>query len=43
MVLNESMLRKAIVYNKIVEGVGVCKFGNQWAAAMKGEYGEPRI
>ena len=42
--LNESTLRKAISYGKLVEGVDVCKFGKQWvvsAEAMKREYGEP--
>ena len=44
--LNESTLRKAISYGKLVEGIDVCKFGKQWIvsmAAMKREYGEPRI
>ena len=44
--LNESTLRKAIAYEKLVEGVDICKFGKQWVvsmAAMKREYGEPRI
>ena len=44
--LNESTLRKAITYGKLVEGVDVCKFGKQWVvsmAAMKREYGEPRV
>ncbi len=44
--LNESTLRKAISYGKLVEGVDVCKFGKQWvvsAEAMKREYGEPRL
>ena len=44
--LNESTLRKAISYGKLVEGVAVCKFGKQWvvsAEAMKREYGEPRL
>lgn len=44
--LNESTLRKAIAYGKLVDGVGVCKFGKQWIVsmeAMKREYGEPRI
>ena len=43
--LNESTLRKAIVYGKLVNGVDVCKFGKQWivsAESMKREYGEPR-
>ncbi len=42
--LNESTLRKAIAYGKLVEGVDVCKFGKQWIVsidAMKREYGEP--
>ena len=42
--LNESTLRKAITYGKLVNGVDVCKFGKQWVisiAAMKREYGEP--
>lgn len=40
--LNESTLRKAIAYGKLVNGVDVCKFGKQWvvsAVAMKREYG----
>ena len=40
--LNESTLRKAISYGKLVNGVDVCKFGKQWvvsAKAMKREYG----
>ena len=40
--LNESTLRKAIAYGKLVNGVDVCKFGKQWVisiAAMKREYG----
>ena len=40
--LNESTLRKAITYGKLVNGVDVCKFGKQWVvsvAAMKREYG----
>ena len=42
--LNESTLRKAIAYGKLVNGVDVCKFGKQWIVsmeAMKREYGEP--
>ena len=42
--LNESTLRKAIAYGKLVSGVDVCKFGKQWVvsmAAMRREYGEP--
>lgn len=41
--LNESTLRKAIAYGKLVNGVDVCKFGKQWVVsvdAMKREYGE---
>ena len=44
--LNESTLRKAISYGKLIEGVDVCKFGKQWVVstdAMRREYGEPRI
>ncbi len=40
--LNESTLRKAISYGKLVNGVDVCKFGKQWVVsidAMKREYG----
>ncbi len=40
--LNDSTLRKAIIYGKLVNGVDVCKFGKQWvisAEAMKREYG----
>lgn len=43
--LNESTLRKAIAYGKLVNGVDVCKFGKQWVIsidAMRREYGEPR-
>ena len=42
--LNESTLRKAISYGKLVNGVDVCKFGKQWVIsmeAMRREYGEP--
>lgn len=41
--LNESTLRKAITYRKLINGVDVCKFGKQWVvsvSAMKREYGE---
>ncbi len=44
--LNESTLRKAITYGKLIEGIDVCKFGKQWvvsAKAMRREYGEPRV
>ena len=40
--LNESTLRKAITYGKLVNGVDVCKFGKQWVVsveAMKRDYG----
>jgi hypothetical protein len=43
--LNESTLRKAISYGKLVNGVDACKYGNQWVIsmeAMKREYGQPR-
>lgn len=42
--LNESTLRKAISYGKLINGIDVCKFGKQWVvsmAAMRREYGEP--
>ena len=44
--LNESTLRKAIEYGKLVNGVDACKFGKQWVIsmeAMKREYGEPKV
>lgn len=44
--LNESTLRKAIAYGKLVNGVDVCKFGKQWVVsvdAMKREYGNGRM
>lgn len=40
--LNESTLRKAVAYGKLVNGIDVCKFGKQWVVsleAMKREYG----
>lgn len=40
--LNESTLRKAITYGKLVNGIDACKFGKQWVVsidAMKREYG----
>ena len=43
--LNESTLRKAIAYGKLVNGVDACKYGKQWVIsmdAMKREYGEPK-
>ncbi len=42
--LNESSLRKAIEYGKLVVGSDVKKFGKQWIVtydAMKREYGSP--
>lgn len=42
--LNESTLRKAIAYGKLVSGVDVCKYGKQWVVAVSSmirEYGEP--
>lgn len=42
--LNESTLRKAVAYKKLVEGVNALKFGKQWivaGAAMEREYGDP--
>ena len=43
--LNESTLRKAIAYGKLINGVDAYKFGKQWvvsAAAMQREYGNAR-
>ncbi|HBZ78021.1 MAG TPA: DUF2442 domain-containing protein [Clostridiales bacterium] len=43
--LNESTLRKAITYGKLVNGVDACKYGKQWVIsteAMLREYGEPK-
>lgn len=43
--LNESTLRKAIAYGKLINGQDVCKFGKQWVIssdAMKREYGVPK-
>lgn len=43
--LNESTLRKAVSYGKLVDGIDVCKFGKQWVvtiSAMEREYG-PRV
>ncbi|MBP5633126.1 MAG: DUF2442 domain-containing protein [Clostridia bacterium] len=43
--LNESTLRKAIAYGKLVNGVDACKYGKQWVIsteAMKREYGAPK-
>jgi len=44
--LNESTLRKAIAYGKLINGIDVCKFGKQWVVsshAMRREYGEPKV
>lgn len=43
--LNESTLRKAISYGKLVDGVDACKYGRQWVIsidAMIREYGNPK-
>lgn len=43
--LNESTLRKAIIYGKLINGIDVCKFGKQWVvsiSAMEREYGTPK-
>lgn len=42
--LNESTLRKAIAYGKLINGIDVCKFGKQWVISsdsMIREYGSP--
>lgn len=42
--LNESTLRKAVAYGKLVNGIDVRKYGKQWivsVAAMQREYGIP--
>ena len=42
--LNESTLRKAVAYGKIVPGVDARKYGKQWIVdrdAMLREYGNP--
>lgn len=44
--LNESTLRKAIVYGKLKQGIDVCKYGKQWVVtieAMNREYGKAKI
>ena len=44
--LNESTLRKAISYGKLVNGIDACKYGKQWVIsteAMKREYGDPKV
>lgn len=43
--LNESTLRKAIAYRKLMNGIDVCKFWKQWViskSAMEREYGLPK-
>lgn len=43
--LNESTLRKAVSYGKLIEGIDVCKFGKQWVILMNSmirEYGNPK-
>ena len=43
--LNESTLRKAISYGKLINGVDACKYGKQWVVsteAMRREYGQPK-
>ena len=42
--LNESTLRKALVYGKLKAGIDCCKYGKQWVIteeAMIREYGKP--
>lgn len=43
--LNESTLRKAISYGKLINGIDVCKYGKQWIVSIKSmerEYGIPK-
>lgn len=43
--LNESTLRKAVAYGKLINGIDVCKYGKQWVVsikAMEREYGIPK-
>ncbi|HEX3018533.1 MAG TPA: helix-turn-helix domain-containing protein [Caproicibacter sp.] len=43
--LNESTLRKAVSYGKLIEGIDVKKFGKQWIIteeAMTRLYGNPK-
>ena len=43
--LNESTLRKAITYGKLIKGIDACKYGKQWVIsteAMIREYGAPK-
>ena len=40
--LNESTLRKAVSYGKLIDGIDVSKYGKEWVATMKAmerEYG----
>lgn len=42
--LNESTLRKAISYGRLINGIDVCKYGKQWvisADSMRRLYGDP--
>ena len=42
--LNESTLRKAVAYGKLVPGKDVCNMGKQWIItreALEREYGDP--
>jgi len=44
--LNESTLRKAIQYGKLINGVDACKFGKQWVISVDSmikNYGQPKI
>ena len=44
--LNESTLRKAISYGKLINGIDACKYGKQWVIsteARRREYGEPKV
>lgn len=43
--LNESTLRRAIIYGRFLLGIDVCKFGKQWVISYKSmvrEYGAPK-
>lgn len=33
--LNESTLRKAVSFEKLVEGIDICKYGKQWVVSIK--------
>ena len=35
--LYHTFLLKAIIYGKLVKGVGVCKFGKQWIVSAEAE------